>query len=126
VCSLLGTPYFPRVSGGLLFLEDTNEPWYRIERLLLQLLHAGVLARQKAVILGDFAPVPVVSNDHGFGLPAIGAALAQRCPTPLVSGLPFGHGRRRVTLPVGARARLTVRGDRAQLAFRGYPGVRTR
>jgi muramoyltetrapeptide carboxypeptidase len=126
VCSLLGTPYFPRVSGGLLFLEDTNEPWYRIERLLLQLLHAGVLARQKVVILGDFAPVPVVSNDHGFGLPAIGAALAQRCPTPMVGGLPFGHGRRRVTLPVGAKARLTVRGGRAQLSFRGYPGVGTR
>ena len=124
VCSLLGTPYFPRISEGLLFLEDTNEPWYRIERLLLQLLHAGVLHRQRAVILGDFSPVPVVSNDQGFGLAAIRAALAQRCPTPIVGGLPFGHGRRRVTLPVGAAARLQVYGDEAQLAFRGYPGVR--
>jgi muramoyltetrapeptide carboxypeptidase len=124
VCSLLGTPYFPRITGGLLFLEDTNEPWYRIERLLLQLQLAGVLDRQKAVILGDFAPVPVVANDHGFGWDAIRTSLALRCATPLVSGLPFGHGRRRVTLPVGAQARLQVAAGRAELEFRGYPGVR--
>jgi muramoyltetrapeptide carboxypeptidase len=124
VCSLLGTPYFPRVTGGLLFLEDTNEPWYRIERLLLQLFHAGVLGRQKALILGDFAPVPVVANDQGFGLAAICAALAARCATPIVTGLPFGHGRRRLTLPVGARARLQVQGAQASLEFRGYPTVR--
>jgi len=121
VCSLLGTPYFPRVSGGLLFLEDTNEPWYRVERMLLQLFHAGVLGRQNAILLGDFSPVPAVSNDQGFGLAAIRAALAARCPTPVISGLPFGHGRRRVTLPVGAPARLAVRGALARLEFRGHP-----
>jgi len=121
VCSLLGTPYFPRVTGGLLFLEDTNEPWYRVERMLLQLFHAGVLGRQNAILLGDFSPVPAVSNDQGFGLAAIRAALAARCPTPVISGLPFGHGRRRVTLPVGAPARLAVRGALARLEFRGHP-----
>ncbi|MEK9719703.1 MAG: LD-carboxypeptidase, partial [Quisquiliibacterium sp.] len=41
VCSLLGTPWFPRVDGGILFLEDVNEHPYRIERMLSQLLHAG-------------------------------------------------------------------------------------
>ncbi len=121
VCSLLGTPYFPRVRGGLLFLEDTNEPWYRVERLLLQLAHAGVLGRQKAILLGDFSPVPTVANDQGFGMAAIRAALAARIDTPVLTGLPFGHGRRRVTLPVGAPARLAVRGDTARLAFRGHP-----
>lgn len=121
VCSLLGTPYFPRVRGGLLFLEDVNEPWYRIERLLLQLAHAGVLDRQKAILLGDFAPVPVVSNDQGFGMEAIRAGLAARSGVPVIGGLPFGHGSRRVTLPVGAAARLAVRGDRARLEFHGHP-----
>jgi muramoyltetrapeptide carboxypeptidase len=124
VCSLLGTPYFPRVTGGLLFLEDTNEPWYRIGRLLLQLLHAGVLDRQKAILLGDFSPVPVVSNDQGFGLTAICTALAARCATPVITGLPFGHGRRRATLPVGAAARITVEGAQARLEFQGHPTVR--
>jgi len=123
VCSLLGTPYFPRIDGGLLFLEDTNEPWYRIERLLLQLAHAGVLGCQKAILLGDFSPVPEVANDQGFDMAAIRAGLAARIGTPVIGGLPFGHGRRRVTLPVGAAARLAVRGDRARLEFGGHPTV---
>ena len=42
LCSLVGTPYFPSVQGGVLFLEDVAEHPYRIERMLTQLLHAGV------------------------------------------------------------------------------------
>ncbi len=124
VCSLLGTPYLPRVRGGILFLEDVNEPWYRIERMLLQLAHAGILGAQKAVLLGDLDPVPVMANDNGFDRSAILAALAQRCPTPVVTGLPFGHGQRRVTLPVGAPARLQLDGAQARLEFHGHPRLR--
>ena len=50
--SLLGTPYFPAVDKGVLFLEDVHEHPYRLERMLDQLRHAGVLARQRAVVLG--------------------------------------------------------------------------
>ena len=52
VCALLGTPFFPKVDGGILFLEDVNEHPFRIERMLTQLLHAGVLDRQKAIVFG--------------------------------------------------------------------------
>nr|HPM68934.1 LD-carboxypeptidase [Piscinibacter sp.] len=48
VASLLGTPHWPRIKGGVLFLEDVNEHPYRIERSLLQLQQAGVLDAQKA------------------------------------------------------------------------------
>ncbi len=126
MCSLLGTPYFPRVTGGILFVEDVNEPAYRIERMLLQLLQAGVLARQHAILLGDFTAIPALSTDNGFELASVWAALAQRCAVPLVGGLPFGHGRRRATLPVGAAARLVVEGKRVRLSFRGHPTVRER
>lgn len=126
VCALLGTPYFPRVRGGILFLEDVNEPAYRIERMLLQLLHAGVLARQKAVLLGDFLAVPSLPNDGGFDLSAAWSWLRSHLAAPLVVGLPFGHGRHRLTLPVGAQARLSVQGDRARLQFWGHPTLRTR
>ena len=51
VCSLLGTAHMPLIRGGVLFLEDVNEHPYRVERMLLQLQQAGVLARQKAVCL---------------------------------------------------------------------------
>jgi muramoyltetrapeptide carboxypeptidase len=120
-CALLGTPYFPRMRGGILFLEDVNEPAYRIERMLLQLQQAGVLARQKAVLLGDFAPMPVMPNDNGFDLGAVVAHLRSLLDIPLVTGLPFGHGSRRVTLPVGAPGQLQVRSGQAELRFSGHP-----
>jgi hypothetical protein len=55
--SLLGTPYFPVVDKGVLFIEDTNEHPYRVERMLDQLKLAGVLARQKAIVFGQFTGV---------------------------------------------------------------------
>ncbi len=108
ICSLLGTPHFPRVRGGLLFVEDVNEPAYRIERLLLQLLQAGVLGAQKALILGDFTSMPALATDNGYALDAALDAVRARCEVPIVGGLPFGHGHWRATLGVGVPGRLTV------------------
>jgi muramoyltetrapeptide carboxypeptidase len=66
--SLLGTPYFPKVRGGVLFLEDVGEHPYRLERMLTQLLHCGVLAQQKALVLGQFTNYKLVPHDKGFKL----------------------------------------------------------
>jgi muramoyltetrapeptide carboxypeptidase len=121
LCALMGTSYLPRVRGGILFLEDVNEAAYRIERMLLQLLHAGILQRQRAIVLGEFAPIPVLPNDNGFDLAAVVEHLRSVLTTPVVTGLPFGHGRQRITLPIGAQGHLRVHADRAMLEFRGHP-----
>jgi muramoyltetrapeptide carboxypeptidase len=121
LCAVLGTPYLPRVRGGILFLEDVNEAAYRIERMLLQLLHAGVLQRQRAIVLGDFAPIPMLPNDNGFDLAVVIRYLRSVLDTPVVTGLPFGHGHRRLTLPIGAPGRLQIRADQARLQFHGHP-----
>ncbi len=118
VCALLGTPYFPRVRGGLLFLEDVNEPAYRIERMLVQLDQAGVLARSRAVLLGQFDPVPPMPNDNGFALSSVVARLRARLAVPVLCGLPLGHVPRKLTLPVGVRATLSVRDGLATLRWR--------
>ncbi len=52
--SLIGTPWLPAIRDGILVVEDINEHPFRVERMLLQLLHSGVLAAQKAVIFGSF------------------------------------------------------------------------
>lgn len=121
VCALLGTPYFPRVRGGILFLEDVNEPAYKVERMLLQLHQAGVLDRQKAVLLGAFEPMAVMPTDNGYGLADALARVRAATRTPILTGLPFGHVPRKATLPVGARARLDATDGRAQLEFWDYP-----
>lgn len=115
--ALAGTKYLPKVRGGILFIEDVNEPAYRIERMLYQLLHAGILEKQKALVVGDFDPVTPMPNDNGFGVPAVLAQMRSRLALPLVSGLPFGHVVTKATLPVGGTATLVVRGGRAKLAF---------
>ncbi|MES2717380.1 MAG: LD-carboxypeptidase [Pseudomonadota bacterium] len=108
--SLLGTPHWPKISGGVLFLEDINEHPYRVERALLQLHQAGVLARQKAVLLGDFSGWRKSPLDRGYSLKSAVAHLRSVCATPILTGLPFGHVPTKLTLPVGARVQLVVQG----------------
>lgn len=115
--ALVGTKYMPKVRGGILFIEDVNEPAYRIERMLYQLLQAGLLEKQKAIVIGDFDPVTPMPNDNGFVVASVLKQLRGVVEPPIVSGLPFGHIVSKATLPVGASATLAVRGGRATLAF---------
>jgi len=117
LCSLLGTPHWPKVKGGILFLEDVNEHPYRVERMLLQLQQAGAIDAQAAVLLGDFSGAPKQANDRGYGLKDAVAALRARTKTPVLTGLPFGHVRTKVCLPVGATVELYVQGREAILGW---------
>lgn len=109
VCSLLGTPHMPRVKGGILFLEDVGEHPYRVERLMLQLAQAGVLAEQRAVLLGQFTAWKPSALDRGYGMKPMWARVAQACPkTPLLTGLPVGHVPLNLALPQGRRVTLQV------------------
>jgi len=121
LCSLLGTPYFPAIDGGILFVEDIGEPPFRIERLLYQLHLSGVLGRQRALLLGGFSHCRSGPNDNGYDLAAAFAQIEGVAGIPVVHGLPHGHGSRQLTLPFGAPAWLRVGGGAARLDFRGYP-----
>jgi muramoyltetrapeptide carboxypeptidase len=120
VAHLVGTPYLPDIVGGVLFLEDVGEHPYRIERLLYQLLHAGVLERQRAVLLGAFTDYQLTGNDEGYDLAAAVAHLRGRAQVPVYTGLPFGHVRDKITLPVGGRCMLEARDGMARLTLSHY------
>ena len=112
--SLLGTSYFPDkslIKNGILFIEDINEHPYRVVRMLLQLLHAGVLQSQQAILFGDFSGYKESPLDSGYSLnkcidflkselSAIGAK------TQILSHLPFGHCFDKLTLPVGKNCQI--------------------
>lgn len=121
LCSLLGTPHWPKIKGGILFLEDINEHPYRVERMLLQLQQAGVIEHQAAVLLGDFSGAAKTPNDRGYGLKDAIAALRARTKTPVLTGLPFGHVRTKVCLPVGGTVDLYVQGREAILGWQSDP-----
>ena len=111
LAGLVGTPYLPtqeQTHGGILFLEDVNEHPYRIERMLMQLLDAGVLENQSAILLGGFSAYRLYDNDRGYTLESAIEAVSKRLPgnIPVLSGLPFGHQAEKLTLPVGAQAHI--------------------
>ncbi len=118
---LVGSPYLPQVPGGILFVEDVNEHPYRVERMVLQLLHAGVLDRQKALLLGDFSAYRLTDYDNGYDFEQMVAYLRSHLPVPVLTGLPFGHGRDKATLVAGALATLNSRADGFSLTMQGYP-----
>jgi muramoyltetrapeptide carboxypeptidase len=117
--SMLGTPYFPKIKGGILFLEDVGEHPYRIERMLTQLLHSGVLAQQKAIVLGQFTNYKLVPHDKGFKLSSVLAWLRSQVKVPVLTELPLGHVATKVLLPVGAKVDLACQ-DRDALMVWGH------
>jgi muramoyltetrapeptide carboxypeptidase len=122
---LVGTPYLPSIEGGILFIEDVNEHPYRVERMLMQLFHAGVLQRQRALLLGEFSSYRLAEYDNGYDFDAMLAYIRKTSGIPVVSGLPFGHVKDKVTLAVGASARLTSDAGSFTLQMSGYPHLTT-
>ena len=111
LAGLVGTPYLPskeQTQGGILFLEDVNEHPYRIERMLMQLLDAGILSNQNAILLGGFSAYRLYDHDRGYTLESVIEAIRKRLPDhiPILTGLPFGHQAEKLTLPVGAQAHI--------------------
>lgn len=119
---LVGTPYLPKIEGGILFLEDVNEHPYRVERMLLQMSHAGLL-NQKAILLGDFSGYRLHEYDNGYDFSAMLDYLRQTLVVPILTGLPFGHMRDKATLAVGCQARLQSDGRTGALTMCGYPNL---
>jgi muramoyltetrapeptide carboxypeptidase len=117
LCSLLGTPWMPRVNDGILFIEDVNEHPYRVERMLLQLAQAGILSQQRAVVLGDFSGYKLTDYDNGYDFDTMLGYLRERFDVPLLQGLPFGHMKDKLTLPVGARCAIDANADGFRLVF---------
>ena len=118
LCSLIGTPWMPVIDGGLLFIEDINEHPYRVERMLLQLHQAGVLSRQNALLIGDFSGYRLTDYDNGYDFAAMLSFLRGVIEVPIVTGLPFGHCRDKLTLPVGGTAHVLVSGGVCKMTMR--------
>ncbi len=116
--SLIGTPYMPPIRQGILWLEDVGEYPYKVERMLLQWLHAGILQKQRAIIFGQFSNYTLTPHDKGFKLQTVIDRLRNQLNIPVLTGLPFGHVPTKVCLPFGIKARLMVE-DRDALLYWG-------
>ena len=109
--ALLGTPYFPKIDKGIVFFEDVGEHPYRIERNLSTWLMAGILQRQKAIVLGQFTGYKLVASyEKGYKMQTVVDWLRTQTKVPVLTGLPFGHVPTKVCLPFGKTASLSTEG----------------
>lgn len=104
VASLMGTPYEIDTNGAIVFLEDTHEEPYRVDRMLTQLALGGKFDNVAGVIFGRCTDCKITGpelsleeflRDHFGSLKA-----------PAISGLSFGHIESKLTMPIGAMATL--------------------
>ena len=126
--ALCGTRDQPTAQNKMLFFEDVGETWYRIDRMVVQLLQAGAFQGAKAIILGDFKDCndesTLVRKDHDSDekiplrrvysqrecIQETFGHLANQLKIPIALGLPVGHGPNFWPLPLGAQYRLTPDG----------------
>jgi muramoyltetrapeptide carboxypeptidase len=121
LANLAGTPYFPVIDDGILYVEEIAEEPYAIERLFLQLYHCGALGRQRALLLGDFTDCkPDNPSRYPYSMDEVVETLRNLLPYPVLTGLPFGHVARKVTLPFGAPGTLILRDGSFSLRFSGH------
>ncbi len=106
--SLVGTEYFPDLSGTILCLEDIGEKIYRIDRMLTQLSLAGHLKNLKGVALGGFTDCGPDENEPygGFLIDEVFEHHFGNLGIPVFRGAQFGHIPDNATLPIGAKARM--------------------
>lgn len=110
VASLVGTPFAADLTDSILVLEDVNEPLYKVDRMLQQLLLAGAFAACRAIVFGDCSGGE--ENESTTGLDELLASFAERLRIPCLAGIPLGHIADQWTIPLGAQATLDT-GERA-------------
>jgi muramoyltetrapeptide carboxypeptidase len=106
LCATLGTPYQPSFKKTVLFLEEVDEVPYRLDRMLTQLLNAGLLQQVSGVAIGinKNCKDPKANKTKEYRQSAEDVFKERLLPLkiPVVTGLPFGHTRNNATLPIGA------------------------
>ena len=113
--ALLGTPFLPDLRGAILFLEDVGEAPYRIDGLLARLRLAGILDQLGGLVFGAFTDAEPPADRPSFTVDEILEHYAMYVNGPVASGLVYGHFARKITVPIGVTARLTVEENRAEL-----------
>jgi len=110
ITRLIGTPFMPSMRGTLLFIEETGEPLYRIDRMLTHLKLSGLLNEVAGLIAGRFIDCGDISDINHLITDTV-----SNFSFPVISGLPVGHGTENVTLPLGIQADLDT--DHMTLSF---------
>lgn len=106
ICSLIGTAYLPDFTNSILFLEETEEEPYRIDRFLTQLQMAGILDKLNGLVFGTCAKCEPEEPEKSFTLDEVLDFHFKDRKYPVIKGFAVGHIKDKFTLPVGLPATL--------------------
>lgn len=101
VVSLCGLDFLPD-EKFIFFTEDLNEPVYKIDKMMSQLMNIKQFRTNiSAIILGDFLDI-----DNKQWLDELFYEIADKLKIPVISGFKITHEKDKVTLPYGAKSKL--------------------
>ena len=106
IANTLGTPYELDTCGKILLLEEIGERPYRIDRLLTHLGMAGKFDDAAGIVLGEFVDCAEPGSEASVPIEKILGDVLADFDGPVLAGLPVGHGRTNITLPLGVHVRL--------------------
>ena len=109
IVATLGTEYEIDTTGAILFLEEINEEPYRIDRMLTQLWLAGKLQACAGIAIGNFRNCEakgISISGPSFSLTEVLQERTRDLGVPVIYGLPVGHVKSKLTMPVGMPAEL--------------------
>jgi muramoyltetrapeptide carboxypeptidase len=104
VVASIGTPYEIRTEGKILFLEEIEEPPYRLDRMVTHLRLAGKLDGVAGIILGSFLKCDPA--DGTYTAAEVLKELLANEGFPILANFPAGHALANWAFPLGVRARL--------------------
>jgi muramoyltetrapeptide carboxypeptidase len=117
LCSTLGTPWEVDTGGRILLLEERGEKPYRVDRMLVQLRQAGKFSSIAGLLFGEFRGGEASEQD-GRDKEAMDEVLdgnTKDLGVPVACGLPIGHGKHNVPLPLGVLAEIDGREGRVSI-----------
>lgn len=109
ISGIVGSPYLPDLTGAILFLEETNENIYRIDRMMTHLKIAGVFDKLAGFIFGQ---CPECSPGADYGSLTLEEVIFDHIKPlgiPAWSGAMIGHIEPILTLPIGLQVEIDAR-----------------
>ncbi|HTF82689.1 MAG TPA: LD-carboxypeptidase, partial [Cytophagales bacterium] len=116
--SMIGTHSDIDTSGKILFIEDLDEYYYHIDRMLHQLKRAGKLSNLKALIVGSMNDMKDNTVPFGFSIYDMVLNLVNEYNYPVVFDFPTGHESMNHSLVIGGMYQLGIN-DRCYLKYIG-------
>ncbi|OGP81498.1 MAG: hypothetical protein A2Y95_05210 [Deltaproteobacteria bacterium RBG_13_65_10] len=101
----IGTPWQPDTRGTILFIEEVNERYFRVDRKIVHLRTAGLLEGIAGVLVGQVHKSGE-RKKNGYTLEEVLRDVLGDLGVPVLMGFPAGHGRHNMTIPMGVRVRM--------------------